>query len=52
VRAGISTVAPSDSESEFMFQLPITPKLLISEPKKKRKLAKSEIVANDAIRIA
>jgi hypothetical protein len=37
VRAGMSTVAPSEAGSEFRFQLPMTPELSVSEPTKKRR---------------
>jgi hypothetical protein len=44
IRAGISTVAPSEAGSEFIFQLPITPQSSASDPtKKKRKLAEGGV---------
>ena len=53
IRAGMSTVAPSEAGSEFVFQLPITPQSSASDPtKKKRKLAEGGVglvvEANDA----
>jgi hypothetical protein len=44
IRAGMSTVAPSEAGSEFIFQLPITPQSSASDPtKKKRKLAEGGV---------
>jgi hypothetical protein len=53
VRAGMSTVAPSEAGSEFSFQLPMTPKSSAGDPiKKKRRLVESGVAAaveaNDA----
>jgi hypothetical protein len=53
IRAGMSTVAPSEVGSEFTFALPITPQSSTSDPsKKKRKLIKDRVAvvveANDA----
>jgi hypothetical protein len=44
VRAGMSTVAPSEVGSEFIFQLPITPQSSTNDPmKKKRKLVEGGV---------
>ncbi|KAF1347372.1 hypothetical protein EJ07DRAFT_142720 [Lizonia empirigonia] len=53
IRAGMSTVAPSEAGSEFSFQLPMTPKSSAGDPiKKKRRLVDSGVAAvveaNDA----